>query len=92
MTAAGQSLERGRGAAEMVFSTFPPAEALRALTYFEDGDLARLERQERELLTRAVSLAGTPMVTPIIQGHSEGHPRRAERTSVSWPNARTMMQ
>ncbi|MGD0731746.1 MAG: nucleotidyl transferase AbiEii/AbiGii toxin family protein [Terracidiphilus sp.] len=53
---AGVPLEAGLAAAAAMFSpNFQPSEAIKALTYFEGGDLAGLSADERALLTRAVA-------------------------------------
>ena len=52
-------LEAGLGAATALFgSSFPPADALRALTYFEGGDLDTLPKADRTTLMEAVAGAG----------------------------------
>lgn len=66
MLAAGQSLEHGLGAASAMFSTFPPAEALRTLTYFKGGDLERVEQRDRDILRHAVSQASQVIDVKII--------------------------
>lgn len=66
MLAAGQSLENGLAAAQALFANFPPAEALRALTYYEGGDLERVGRDERELLSRCVSEVRGQRVVKIL--------------------------
>jgi hypothetical protein len=35
--------------------TFPPSESLRALVYFEEGDMALLNYADREVLTKAAA-------------------------------------
>lgn len=62
----GQTLERGLGAAEAMFNNFPAAEALRALTYFQGGDLERIEQKDRELLIRSVTQVGHTKEMPIV--------------------------
>lgn len=66
MLKAGQSLERGLGAAASMFPTFPPAEALRALTYFEGGDLQKVGRADRAFLERAAQKVGSVIEMPIV--------------------------
>ena len=52
----GADLERGLGAARTLFGpTFPPAEALRALTYFKEGNVTALGEDDRAFLRAAVS-------------------------------------
>jgi len=74
MLKAGQSLERGLGAAQAMFSAFPPAEALRTLTYFEGGDLERVGRAERDVLVRAVNQVGAAIAMPILSTEISGPP------------------
>ena len=59
MLRAGNSLSRGLAAARLFFgATFPPAESLKALTYFKDGDLARLSRDDQRTLIEAAAAVG----------------------------------
>lgn len=52
---AGVDLPRGLAAArEMYGPAFQPSESLKALTYFQGGDLAELSRADRETLVGAV--------------------------------------
>ncbi len=54
MLRAGVRLETGLAAAQKMYHpTFPPAEALKALVYFEDGDMARLSKEDRAVLIEA---------------------------------------
>ena len=67
MLRSGLQLERGLGASIALFgANFPAAEALRALTYFKDGDLSRLSKSDRQTLIDAVSKVGRPLATSII--------------------------
>lgn len=68
----GLSLERGLGAAEALFSTFSAMEALRALAYFEGGDLARVGQDDRQTLTAAISRTGAAMMTPVVSRELSG--------------------
>jgi hypothetical protein len=55
LLASGLSLEEGLAAARALYgSTFPISEALKALVYFADGDLAELSQAVRKRLERAV--------------------------------------
>lgn len=59
MLRAGISLSRGLAAARLFFgAAFQPAESLKALTYFKDGDLARLLRDDRHALIAAAAAVG----------------------------------
>jgi hypothetical protein len=52
----GVRLETGlAAAAAMYYPAFQPSEAIKALTYFEGGDLASLTKGDREFLSRAGS-------------------------------------
>jgi hypothetical protein len=56
MLSAGASLAIGLAAAAKMFApAFQPAEALKALTHFQGGDLERLTTEEKQLLIRAAS-------------------------------------
>lgn len=56
MVGAGVSLARGLAAARQLYgSTFQPSESLKALVYFEGGDLDTLAAEEKQALVRAVS-------------------------------------
>jgi len=53
------SLSRGLAAARLFFGAmFQPAESLKALTYFKDGDLARLSRDNQHTLIAAAAAVG----------------------------------
>lgn len=53
---AGVSLERGLAAAREMFGhSFQPSESLKALVYFEGGDLDSLTHTNREILIKAVN-------------------------------------
>ena len=64
MLGARVSLAHGLAAARLFFgSAFQPAESLKALTYFTDGDLPRLSRTDRrELIAAAASVRDLPRV------------------------------
>jgi hypothetical protein len=56
MLRAGLPLEIGMAAAAALYiPSFQPSEAIKALTYFEGGDLASLPASDRQTLTRAVA-------------------------------------
>lgn len=60
----GSSLSEGLGAARAMYgSAFAPAECLRALTFYDDGDLAKVEAKVREELR--VQAARASQVFPI---------------------------
>ena len=64
----GLALEQGLGAARALFgAAFAPAEALRALTYFEGGDLLRLSASDRAILLDAARLRH-PIPAVTIRG------------------------
>ena len=59
MLRAGASLARGLAGARQFFGkTFQPSESLKALTYFKDGDLARLGQKHRRTLIAATAAVG----------------------------------
>ena len=64
MLRAGHSLSHGLAAARVFFgSAFQPAESLKALSYFKDGDLARLSRDDqRTLIAAAAAVGDLPVV------------------------------
>lgn len=65
MLSKGQKLEDGLGAASALFKTFPAADSLRALTYFEDGDLGRLTNEDRATLIRHAANLQTMKPTKV---------------------------
>ena len=63
---AGLSLERGLGCARALYgSQFQPNEALKALTYFEDGDFGALSSDDRRLLIQKASGVSEIPVVPL---------------------------
>ncbi len=64
MIRAGSSLSRGLAGARALYGhSFQPSESLKALVYFEGGDLHRLSPQERALLIEAaVSVRTLPTI------------------------------
>jgi hypothetical protein len=63
---AGLNIEHGLGAASALFPTFPPADALRAMSYFEGGDLSNLFQADRELLTATAAQAREAEALSIV--------------------------
>lgn len=56
MVKAGVSLAKGLAAAREIFgSHFQPSESLKAMVYFNDGDLCTLTKDEKSTLIKAVS-------------------------------------
>ncbi|MEW5885250.1 MAG: nucleotidyl transferase AbiEii/AbiGii toxin family protein, partial [Pseudomonadota bacterium] len=56
MLAAGVSLERGLSSASKMYGpNFQPGTSLRAMTYFDDGNLSTLSQSERNTLIHAAS-------------------------------------
>jgi hypothetical protein len=56
MLRANVSLPKGLAAAREIFGpAFQPSESLKAMVYFEDGDLITLSRNDRVTLVNAVS-------------------------------------
>jgi hypothetical protein len=65
MVRAGCPVARGLAAARTLFgSAFQPAAALKALVYFEGGDLAALSRIDRKTLISAASAVGA---LPVVK-------------------------
>ena len=56
MLRAGVSLAKGLAAARELFGpNFQPSESLKAMVYFEDGDLRTLTQEDKSILVNAVS-------------------------------------
>ena len=69
--ASGKPLERGMAIACAMFKdSFSPTITAKALTYFEDGDLAELSGEEKEILIRAATAMGdlptVSMQSPLL--------------------------
>ncbi len=63
----GVSLARGLGAARAIFGpAFQPSECLKALVYFEGGDLKSLSETTRHLLIRAASAVEDLPRVPVV--------------------------
>jgi hypothetical protein len=75
---AGVDLPRGLAAAEQMYGpAFQPSESLKALTYFQGGDLAELSQEDRETLVEAVQrVRELPEVTLISRNLSKGDRER----------------
>jgi len=71
---AGVDLPRGLAAAEQMYGpAIQPSESLKALTYFQGGDLAELPQEDRETLVEAVQrVRELPQVTLISRDLSKG--------------------
>ncbi len=69
LMAGGQDLGRGLSAARTLFgSAFQPMECLKALVYFDGGDLISLSAAQRTLLVQAAGRAGKLPVMPLASG------------------------
>ncbi len=68
---AGVSLPRALGAFKSMFQG-EPAEVLRALGYFDDGDLPTLSKADRDLLTNARDRVRDVPIVPLIGGSLAG--------------------
>jgi hypothetical protein len=85
LLSAGASLIQGLGAARSLYgSAFAPAECLRALTFFDDGDLARVNGETRNVLRTEAAEASKVFPIPSIEKISnqlsdEGIVRNANR-------------
>ena len=81
----GASLIQGLGAARSLYgSAFAPAECLRALTFFDDGDLAKVKPETRAVLRTEAAKASRVFPIPSIEKISnqlsdEGIVRNANR-------------
>ena len=65
MVRAGCAVTRGLAAARTLFGTaFQPSAALKALVYFEGGDLSALSRADRDTLISAASAVGA---LPVVK-------------------------
>ncbi|MGO9339900.1 MAG: nucleotidyl transferase AbiEii/AbiGii toxin family protein [Terracidiphilus sp.] len=82
MLQAGIRLEAGLAAAAAMYRPgFQPSEAVKALTYFEGGDLASLKEADRKLLTRAAAeICRIPVVGLASRSLSERFERSIEQT------------
>lgn len=70
MISAGISLSQGLASACALYGpAFQPSESLKALVYFDGGDLHRLTREERALLIKAASSVRA-LPTVDIRGHA----------------------
>jgi hypothetical protein len=100
---AGLHLEKGLGAASSLFpKMFPPAEAVRALTYFEGGDVRMLSQEDRATLIATAGSIGPAEPMPLLsrdltekisdkQNHSQkdpgdSDPKGSERRQAEKPS------
>ena len=72
MLASGSTLENGLGAARALFPNFPPCEAVKALVYFQDGDLSALSLRERAVLVDRVDRLRALTQVSILSRHLGG--------------------
>jgi hypothetical protein len=74
MVNAGIALDKGLAAARLMFGqAFQPAESLRAMTYFEGGDLHLLTDQDRRTLIQAArAVRRLPDVQLLSQALAKG--------------------
>ena len=64
----GSSLSQGLGAARSMYgSAFAPAESVRALTFFNDGDLAKVNAKTRQELRVEAARVSQMFPIPIIE-------------------------
>jgi hypothetical protein len=94
MVRSGESIAGGLAAAEKMFSpTFPPSESLRALVYFEEGDMSLLSQADREVLTQAAAaVRKLPAVTLKANLCSAKTRMRAHRKSESAPKPKVALK
>lgn len=70
----GASLDRALASAVAIYGpAYQPADSLKALAYFEDGDLATLAEADKELLRRAAARVGA-LPQASIRSHELGAP------------------
>ena len=63
---AGVNLPKALAAARQMWPNFQPSESLKAMVYFEGGDLGTLGEEEKNILTRAAgSVRELPPVTVL---------------------------
>lgn len=75
MISAGVNVEKGLASAISFYGPqFPPSEALRAMTYFEGGDLDALTEDEKTILVRAASQGRDLPDSPILSRHLTAKP------------------
>jgi hypothetical protein len=78
IVSSGLPIEEGLAAARAIYGAeFQPAELLKALTYFEGGDLDQLTKSEREELIKiSASVESIPEIVKLsehLAGRFEGH-------------------
>ncbi len=67
MIRAGADLARGLAAARALYgSAFQPSESLKAMVYFQGGDLTSVSRQDREILIESVAAVRALPDVPVI--------------------------
>lgn len=70
MLKAGVSLAKGLASASVLFApTFQPSESLKALVYYEDGDLTTLTQDEKRTLVQAVSAVRKIPTVVVLSSH-----------------------
>ena len=75
MLKVGVSLSHGLAAALEIFGpNFQPSESLKALVFFEDGDLNALTQDEKNILVKAVSAVRELPVTSILSNQLTTQP------------------
>ena len=81
----GLSLERALGAAQSLYPEFNPLMSLKALTFFDDGDLGTLTESSRSLLIAAVSnVRDVPLVPKLDKS-------LLPRTRIPWRDPEQMI-
>jgi hypothetical protein len=67
MTASGIRLDKGLSSARQLFGpAFQPSESLKALVYFEGGDLNSLTREEKRTLVKSVASVRDLPDSPVV--------------------------
>ena len=85
MVDAGISLPHGLAAAKAIFGpNFQPSESLKALVYFEDGDLKTLTTAEKNTLVQAVKavrdIPEVKVISKVLTGTDRNEPEETKDT------------
>ena len=81
----GVSLSKGLAAARAIFGpNFQPSESLKALTYFEDGDLSSLTESQKEVLIQAAVAVRDLPIVEILSKCLTAEVEQKEPTLICW--------
>jgi hypothetical protein len=74
MLRASVSLAKGLTSARKIFgANFQPSESLKAMVYFEDGDLSTLTQEDKRILVNAVSVVRDLLRVTLLSGWLAAH-------------------